>query len=153
MAHDTQRIMNTANSFILAADRCLEQRPLPSGQFQMLMVPAIVCRAFAIELYFKGIITLENGSASRDHDLSTLFSCLSSNSQLALRTNLSLDEAEFAQKLNGISGAFVEWRYIFESQSSNLDLAFLEGLAQASKRLGESMADTSLQGTLACGRT
>ena len=62
MAHDPQKIINTANSFLLAADRALEQRPLGPAQFQMLLVPAVVSTAFAVELYFKAIITLEKGS-------------------------------------------------------------------------------------------
>lgn len=112
---------------------------MASGQVQMLLVPAVVCKAFAIELYFKGIITLENGTAT-GHSLSTLFSRLAAQSQLTLRTQLSLSEVEFNQKLKDISDAFVEWRYIFESQSANLDAAFLNGLASTSKALAESSA-------------
>ena len=94
MGYDAQKIINTANSFLLGADRCSEQRPLAPGQVQMLLVPAVVCKAFAIELYFKGIITLENGTAT-GHDLSTLFSRLAAQSQLTLSTQLSLSEVEF----------------------------------------------------------
>lgn len=142
MPHDAQQIINTANSFILAADRCVEQRPLALGQFQMLIVPAVVCAAFAIELYFKAIITLEGGSA-KGHDLSDLFSRLSSNSQRALTTHLSVTQPAFVQKLKEISGAFVEWRYIFEQQTANIDMVFLNGLAKASRFVVESMSKPS----------
>jgi len=138
--YDTQKIINTANSFFLGADRCSEQRPLALGQVQMLLVPAVVCKAFSIELYFKGIIAIEKGSAT-GHDLSTLFSLLTAPSQLTLRTGLSLSEIEFNQKLKDISSAFRDWRYIFERQSSNLDAAFLNGLASASKALAESFVE------------
>jgi len=104
----------------------------------MVIVPAVVCLAFGIELYFKAIIALENGSA-KGHELSTLFSRLSPQSQAALRTRLSLGEVEFQQKLKAISVAFVEWRYIFEQQSANLDMAFLSDLARATKLLLESI--------------
>lgn len=139
MAYDPQKIINTANSFLLAADRALEQRPLGSGQFQMLLVPAVVSTAFAVELYFKAIITLENGNA-KGHDLSALFKHITAKSQTTLLAGLQLNQAAFEQKLGAISGVFVEWRYIFEQQSANLDLSFLNKLAQESKQVANAMA-------------
>ena len=143
MAHDPQKIINTANSFLLAADRALEQRPLGSGQFQMLLVPAVVSTAFAVELYFKAIITLENGNA-KGHDLSILFKRLSTKSQATVVTGFQLDQAAFEQKLGAISGVFVEWRYIFEQQSANLDFPFLTKLARESKHVAEVMANPAV---------
>lgn len=113
MAHDPQKIINTANSFLLAADRALEQRPLGPGQFEMLLVPAAVSTAFAVELYFKAIITLENGNA-RGHDLSDHFKHFSAKSQASLVAGVQHNQLTFEQKLGAISGIFVEWRYIFE---------------------------------------
>ncbi|MFZ3017020.1 MAG: hypothetical protein WA056_01030 [Gallionella sp.] len=140
MAHDPQKIINTANGFLLAADRALEQRPLGPGQFQMLLVPAVVSTAFAVELYFKAIITLENGNA-RGHDLSVLFKHISAKSQAALVAGVQHNQASFEQNLGTISGVFVEWRYIFEQQSANLDLPFLINLARESKRVADAMAN------------
>lgn len=148
MAYDPQKIIDTANSFLLAADRALEQRPLGPGQFQMLLVPSVVSTAFAVELYFKGIVTLENGNA-KGHDLSQLFECLSLGSQAALVDTLQLDRQTFDQKLKAISGVFVEWRYIFEQQSKNLDFQFLSNLAQESKRVAEEMAKPAVHTELA----
>lgn len=147
MAYDPQKIINTANGFLLAADRAHELRPLGPSQFQMLLVPAVVSTAFAVELYFKGIITLENGNA-RGHDLSELFGRLTTESQATLIAKLQLDRPTFDQKLNAISGVFVEWRYIFEQQSASLDFQFLGKLAQESKRVAEGMANPAVQGTL-----
>jgi hypothetical protein len=135
--YDAQKIINSAKSFILAADRCLEQRPLTSSQSEMLMIPSVVCRAFAIELYFKAILTIENKSAT-GHDLYKLFSLLSYDSQVALRANFSLGEYEFKQKIKDTSGVFVDWRYIYESQSANIDLGFLNKLTNACQILAES---------------
>jgi len=140
MAHDPQKIINTANSFLLAADRALEQRPLGPGQFQMLLVPAVVSTAFAVELYFKVIITLEKGNA-RGHDLSALFKHISAKTQATLVADVQLDQAAFEQKLGTISGVFVEWRYIFEQQSGNIDFQFLTKLARASKKFADAMAN------------
>lgn len=147
MAYDPQKIISTANGFLLAADRALEQRPSGPGQFQMLLVPAVVSTAFAIELYFKGIITLENGNAS-GHDLFELFERLSNESQVMLVARLQLDRPAFDQRLKAISGVFVEWRYIFEQQSANLDLPFLCKLAQESKHVAEGMVSPAAQGRL-----
>lgn len=143
MAHGPQKIINTANSFLLAADRALEQRPLGPGQFQMLLVPAVVSTAFAVELYFKAIITLENGNA-RGHDLSALFKHISAKSQAALVAGVQHNQASFEQKLGAIAGVFVEWRYIFEQQSANLDLPFLTNLARESKRVADAMANPAV---------
>ena len=138
MPHDPRQIVNTAASFFLAADRSLEQRSLGPGQFQMLIVPAIVCRVFSIELYFKAIVTLEGGSAT-GHKLDELYAQLSPNSQTAIRTRASLSEAELHQKLGEVSKAFVEWRYIFESQSANIDPTFLYNIAHAAKVEAETL--------------
>jgi hypothetical protein len=94
-------------------------------------------------LYFKGIITLENENA-RGHDLSELFGRLSSESQATLIAKFQLDRSAFDQKLKAISGVFVEWRYIFEQQSANLDFSFLGKLAQESKRVAEGMANPTV---------
>jgi HEPN domain-containing protein len=142
MAYAPQKIIDTANSFLLAAERALEQRPLGPDQFQMLLVPAVVSTAFAVELYFKGIITLENGKA-RGHDLSELFERLSTESQATLVAKLQFDRQTFDQKLKVISSIFVEWRYIFEQQSAYLDFSFLDELAKESKRVAEGMANLS----------
>ena len=143
MAHDPQKIINTANSFLLAADRALEQRPLGTGQFQVLLVPAVVSTAFAVELYFKAIITLENGNAW-GHDLSALFKHLSAKSQAAFIAGLQLDQVVFEQNIGNTSDVFREWRYIFEQQSANLDFSFLTKLAQESKRLADAMANPTV---------
>ncbi|HSI38839.1 MAG TPA: hypothetical protein VK946_07195 [Methylotenera sp.] len=146
MAYDPQQIFNAANSFLLAADRALEQRPVGSGQLQILFVPAIVSTAFAVELYFKSIVTLE-GSIAKGHNLSVLFERLSPNSQATLVASFKIDSSAFKQKLAGISDAFIEWRYIFEQQSANLDFQFLQGLAQASRLQAESWLTHHSSGT------
>ena len=112
----------------------------------MLLVPAVVCTAFAVELYFKGIIALENNNA-RGHELSKLFERLSNESQAILVATLQLERPAFEQKLKAISGLFVEWRYIFEQRSASLDFSFLEKLALESKCIAEGLAKPAVQGT------
>lgn len=143
MTHDPKQIKNTAFSFLLAADRCFEQRSLPNGQFQMPLVPAVVCTAFGIELCLKAIITIENGKAT-GHELLKLFIKLSPQSKTALAAALSLEEKSLRQKLSSISGAFVEWRYIYESQSARIDCDFLNHFARATAQLLEALANPQL---------
>jgi hypothetical protein len=143
MAHDPQQIKNTAFSFLLAADRCFEERPLPNGQFEMPLVPAIVCSAFGVELCLKAIITIEKGKAT-GHELLKLFIKLSPQSKAALAASLSLEEKALCQKLGSISSAFVDWRYIYERQSTSIDSDFLHRFARATAQLLESLTNPLL---------
>lgn len=121
-----------------------EQRPLGPNQVQMLLVPAVVFYAFAVELYFKAIITLENGNDRKDHDLSRLFGGISAKSQTTLIAGVQCNCTDFKQKLMDTSKVFVGWRYIFEQESAHLDFQFLEKLAQESKRVADAMASPAV---------
>jgi hypothetical protein len=142
LSYDVNEIIKQGNSFIVAAKRCLELRPIDANRFELPIAPAIVCGVFAIELYFKAIITVENGFI-KGHDLSLLFSHLSPTSQAIIRNELSLDEIEFKNQLDIVSNAFVEWRYIFEkSHSSLVKTEFIIGLATVSKKLAGNLTST-----------
>jgi hypothetical protein len=148
MAHDPQQIKNTASSFLSAADRCLERRQLPSGQYQMPIVPAIVCTAFGIELCLKAIITIEKGKAT-GHELLKLFIKLSPQSKSILARTLALDEKVIRQRVGSISSAFVDWRYVYEKDSSHIDLAFLRDFSKATWQLLELLSDPTVDSNTA----
>ena len=143
MDNYVKSILDSAHSFVIGANRCLEQRPLGSGRFELPIVPAIVCGAFAIELYFKALFKIETDTmAKKEHDLSILFSHLSQASQVKIRTQLTLEEIDFQMKLNEIAKAFEEWRYNFESEGiRHASTAFIMNLANASKELAEDMVE------------
>ncbi|MDO9219767.1 MAG: hypothetical protein Q7T90_01960 [Thiobacillus sp.] len=141
--NDPLQVRNTAFSFLTAADRCFEMRPLPNGQFQMPLVPAVVCAAFGIELCLKAIISIEKGKAT-GHELHMLFIKLSPQSKATLATALSLHEKELQQKIGSISSAFVEWRYIYEADSASINTDFLLRFSRATARLLESLANPPL---------
>lgn len=44
-----------------------------SEQLDDVTMPAAVCAAFALELYFKSLVALDSGQAVRSHDLRVLF--------------------------------------------------------------------------------
>jgi len=143
MAHDPQHIKNTASSFLTAAERCFEKRPLPSGQIQAPLVPAVVCAVFGIELSLKAIIAIEKGKAT-GHDLLKLFIKLTPQSKVSIAAALSLEEWALRQKIGAISSAFVEWRYIYERGSAHIDLEFLQQFAKTTAQLLESLANPAV---------
>jgi len=85
---------------------------LPGVQFQMPLVPAVVCTAFGIELCLKAIISFEGGKAT-GHELLKLFIKLSAESKAVLAAALSLTEHDLRQKIGSVSSTFVDWRYIY----------------------------------------
>ena len=137
MSHSPRQMTGLANSFLLAAKRCFEPTQLPSGDRKWPLVPGVVCTAFAVELHVKAILTIENNE-SMGHELDRLCSRLSTDSQSVLQQRLALTESEFHRKINEVSGAFKEWRYIYESQQDrHLDIDFLRKLAGEVKKLAD----------------
>lgn len=137
-ALDPQRIANTAHSFLFAANRAAEPRPLPSGASEILMVPHAACLAFSAELYLKALITLEGGRAS-GHGLVDLFDSLSTASRDVIRAQLSMTKTAMKASLGDASDAFVTWRYIYESEARSLDLGFLRRLIEAVSSMAEAL--------------
>lgn len=137
MPYNPKVMAGLANSFLLAAKRCSEQTQLPSGDMAWPVVPGVVCTAFAVELHVKAILTTEKNE-STGHELDKLFSKLSKDSQSVLQQRLALTESEFSRKIHEVSGAFVEWRYVYESQQNRrLDTEFLSRLAHEVKKLAD----------------
>lgn len=54
---DPNRMAISAHGFMLGARRCAEERPDGNGTFEMLIMPQVSMIAFAMELYFKAILT------------------------------------------------------------------------------------------------
>ncbi|MFI5387833.1 MAG: hypothetical protein ACHQ50_17120, partial [Fimbriimonadales bacterium] len=73
--YDPRKIVNAGSAFLIAADRAFELRQTGPGTFQAAPMPGVVCLAFATELFFKAILTIES-HAENDHDLFNLFAAL-----------------------------------------------------------------------------
>jgi hypothetical protein len=135
MTQEVQRARDHFRVFLLAAKRCNELRPLPSGYQQFLSVPSIVLYAFAIEVGFKALALHASGAAPKGHDLAALFSTLPAQVQTQIRTETSLpypgSDASFDRDLAMVADAFEVWRYIYERHSLDTDLGFLQRLARA----------------------
>jgi hypothetical protein len=121
---------HAANAFWMAAARSMEQRRLNADQFQMLLIPGVVCLAFSIELGIKSIL-LPSGKASRTHNLVKLFGELSKDIQERIVSTCGRPRDAFDKSLAKIANVFEDWRYIYELENPNVDMGFLNSLADA----------------------
>jgi len=103
-----------SRAFVLAAQRCNEHRPLPSGILQFLFVPSLVNYAFSIEVGLKALALQESGRADRGHDLKKLVNALSP----ALRAQIARDAeslypgSRFDSDIALVRDVFEVWRYV-----------------------------------------
>lgn len=98
--------------------------------------PFIVNKALACEIYLK-LILLENNIDCKDlrgidrHKLSKLYSKTNSDFKLNLQHEMILKKfANIDDKIENISEAFINWRYIYEKYEiiNSLDFMFLDEL-------------------------
>lgn len=143
MGANPHAINGTAYQFLTVATRCFnEEREISPGITEVLIVPGIVCGAFAIELYLKSIITSEGGSI-KGHDLAELLSSVSVDSQKAIRSKVSYPGIMFDFQLSRVAKAFEEWRYIYEQPPGvGANGGFLVDFAQACRKVAESLASS-----------
>jgi len=136
---DLHLLINNARAFKKSADRSLEEKPLPNGQIEFLVVPAVVNLAFSIELYLKFLLVKNNISA-RSHDLSELFNNLDSITQQKIINSTSYDENEFKSLLSKHKKAFIEWRYLHEVNTEiEAILVFMKKLSNCLEDIAKNM--------------
>jgi hypothetical protein len=132
---EAERARDQATVFLLAARRCNEFRPLPSGHQQFLLVPSLVLYAFAIEIGFKALALHASGVAPRGHNLEALFRALPAQLQAQTVADTSAtypgSEPYFDRDLAMVADVFEVWRYIHEQHPVDTDLGFLQRLARA----------------------
>ena len=125
---DQKRAKDTANAFWMASARCMEQRRISPAQFNMPLVPGVVCAAFSIELGLKSLVA-KTKQPPKTHDLRKLFELLPQEIQDRLVVACSPTRAAFNSSIAAISNVFEEWRYVYEQETVQLDMAFLQRLA------------------------
>lgn len=128
-----------ANMFWMAAARNKEQRQISATQMEMLLVPSVVCAAFAIELGIKAML-LPTGKTIKKHDLRKLFDALPESIQQEIISSCHKPLNEFNASLDSMANTFDEWRYVFELQSATVDLEFLELFGSAVRIATETHA-------------
>ena len=82
-ANPQEDLLDSAMSFLKAADRCLNGCKVEEG-IEMLTVPGAVCASFSCELFLKYILLIENGQEARGHSLTDLFGKCSESIQSAI---------------------------------------------------------------------
>lgn len=101
-------LLESAKSFLKAADRCLNSCKVEDG-IEMLTVPGTVCASFSCELFLKYIL-IENGEEPREHRLADLFRKCRKEIQSSL-AELRTDILEVLERNNT---QFVDVRYHHE---------------------------------------
>ncbi|WP_139204143.1 hypothetical protein [Azotobacter beijerinckii] len=120
-----------SSAFLIAAKRSAETRIIDE-RFEAALVPAIVCAAFSIELGLKSLIYKESTvECKKEHKLGALFEKTSPSTQNEIAKIINIPLADLANKINLVSNAFVDWRYVYEKTSMSIDLGFLTTLAAA----------------------
>lgn len=105
-------LLNSAESFLKAADRCLNSCKVEEG-IEELIIPGVVCATFSCELFLKYILLIENGQEVKEHGLADLFRECNAEVQKAL-ISLRTDILEIFERNNR---QFVEARYHHEVDS------------------------------------
>ena len=122
MTPAVERAREQSRVFLLAARRCNEFQPLPSGYLQFLFVPSLVLYAFAIEVGFKALALHASGAAPRGHELDALFRALPGQLQAQIIADTSAtypgSEPYFDCHLAMVADVFEVWRYIHEQHPS-----------------------------------
>lgn len=117
-------IVDIADDFYEAFKRCGEEKNTRGDEFgrtvsDVVNIPKIVNGTFALELYLKSFISKRQIRIKKlKHDIADIFFALKPTLQDQIRemVNPKLEEWQqtFDEALQGISDAFVFWRYIHE---------------------------------------
>lgn len=131
-ANPIEDLINSANSFLKAADRCLNGFRIEEG-VEMLTVPGTLCASFSCELFLKYILLAETGEEVRGHKLVDLFKKCSEEIQS--------DLASIKTILERNNGLFVEARYHHEKERKDIFSFCQPELLQAADLLSKYVAD------------
>jgi len=82
-AEPERDLLSEADSFLKAADRCLNSCKDEDG-IEMLTVPGAVCAALSCELFLKYVVLKERGIQAKGHKLDELFLEWSAEARAAL---------------------------------------------------------------------
>ena len=107
----------------------------------------IVCLAFSVELYMKGLHYTITNDAPRGHNILSLFRKLPEQIQQEVFSFRSISEygwsfPEFEKQIEAISNSFEKWRYSYEvttvRYNSYFALVFIEAIKSATVDRGRT---------------
>jgi HEPN domain-containing protein len=128
-----QGLLNQAVSFYNGGSRCMAETYLTPLVTNSPMAPAIVCFAFAAELYIKLLSVVGTGKAAKGHKLDELFASLPQD--LSDEVTKSYGDSNLHAHLEAASSAFVQWRYQHEHETLTINLHHLINFSKACHRL------------------
>ena len=108
-ANPEKDLLDTATSFLKAADRCLNGCMVDNG-VEMLTVPGTVCASLSCELFLKYILLIETGKKVHVHPLVDLFKKCSEK----VKSDLIERNASFLTILERNNRSFEKSRYHHE---------------------------------------
>lgn len=134
-------ILEISKSFREAHDRCVTYPCRDGTLAKPQYIPAVVCIAFSIEIGLKAILAFEsNGQGG--HNLQKLFVAVSKPRRMAIAKNTGYDDPTFEAALAGVANAFVDWRYVYESNDGlKVSEQFLMLFASAVHAVAETLGD------------
>jgi len=107
-------VFQQAYSFLVAAERCMEERKHPNGQIQMPIIPSVVNATFACELYLKGMLDKNNIDFPYKHDLKILFNLLPCDIRNKIECVFQDENIDFEKELDKAKDLFIDWRYLHQ---------------------------------------
>lgn len=129
------QIFREAVNFHESAQRCFEQRKGEDGGYAFSFAAGVVGLAFASELYLKALYHIETGKTRQGHRLNVLFVSLRPETQQLVRRRYNQRRkgsgSDLDRDLATFANAFVEWRYIYEMKTGELDVVGLGQLASS----------------------
>ncbi|MBA5690642.1 hypothetical protein [Rugamonas apoptosis] len=135
-ADEAEHAFATSGAFQVASERAFQIQIVDEQFFQSARVPAVVCAALSVELGIKARIIADGNrkkyralKGAAAHHLATIFAMLSSDDQSWFIKGSNLPVDEFNEKLQSVSAAFVDWRYVYEKSERVIDFSFLSKLA------------------------
>lgn len=141
--YDPIKVLQIADSFYLAAERCGEYRPIAPNSWQMLSVPKTTNRAFACELYLKSILFSMKNFIS-GHNLYNLWESLPADIQMEIKKECPCaPNTTFEESLSSIKLSFKEWRYIFEYREHSIEETFLYYFAMTLKKFAYEIVNAT----------
>ena len=108
-ANPQEDLLDSANSFLKAADRCLNGCKVEEG-VEILIVPGTVCASLSCELFLKYILLIESGQEAKIHSLGDLFKKCSKE----IQSDLIERKASILSILARNNSKFVKARYHHE---------------------------------------
>ncbi len=133
-------LFDVACSFNEAANRCNGSNRPPQWWTAKELIPEIVNRAFACEVYLKALLCHKKITFDRIHKLEELWSKVPLAEQEEVKTEtqklMGFDETmTWDDALSNISNAFVDWRYSYEHDTKSIYIGFLHAFCDALREI------------------